>query len=100
MIPGALRQARSLLFYTDEVTVQSVNLKNVCDRQGARKQFMSLNSPQEVRAKLREILAVPERRDQISPGYIATMEFQGYTMQKLIIRREDEVPLPCLAIPS
>ena len=57
---------------------------------------MSLNSPQEVRAKLREILTVPERADEINTGYIATKEFPGYTMQKLIIRREGEVPLPCL----
>ena len=83
-------------FYNDEVTVQEVNLKNVNDRQGARKQFMSLNSDEEVRTKLLDLLALHERPDEIKTGYIATREFQGYTMRKLIIRKEGEVPLPCL----
>jgi cephalosporin-C deacetylase-like acetyl esterase len=83
-------------FYGDEVTVQSVNLKNVYDRQGARKQFMNLKSEKEVREKLRQILAIPESSNQISTEYIATREFPGYAMQKLIIRKKGEVPLPCL----
>ena len=82
--------------YPDEVTVQSVNLKNVYHRQGLRKQFMSLNSDGEIRTKLRELLAIHERSDEIKTSYIAIREFAGYTMQKLIIRREGEVPLPCL----
>lgn len=82
--------------YPDEVTVQSVNLKNVYNRQGVRKQFMSLNSDGEIQTKLRELLAIPERSDEIKTCIIDTREFPGYTMQKLIIRREGEVPLPCL----
>ncbi len=82
--------------YPDEVTVQSVSLKNINDRQVLRKQFMSLNNEDEIRAKLRELLAIPGKSDEIKTGCIATREFPGYTMQKLIIRREGEVPLPCL----
>jgi dienelactone hydrolase len=83
-------------FYPDEVTVQAVNLKNANDREGVRKQFMSLNSDEEVRAKLRELLGISERQGEMEAGHIAEREFSGYIMQKLIIRREGEVPLPCL----
>ncbi len=83
-------------FFQDEVTVQAVNLKNVNYRQKARKQYMSVNNPEEVMAKLRELLAVPAICSEINTSYIASREFTGYTMQKLIIRREGEVPLPCL----
>jgi dienelactone hydrolase len=83
-------------FFTDEVTVQAVNLKNGNDAQKARKQFMSLNSDEEVRTKLRELLGIHESHGEIKTACIATQEFPGYTLQKLIIRREGEVPLPCL----
>ena len=83
-------------FFPDEVTVQAVNLKNVNDRQEARKQYMRLNNPEAVKAKLLELLAVPATCSKINTAFIASGEYPGYAMQKLIIRREGEVPLPCL----
>ena len=82
-------------FFQDEVTVQAVNLKNVNDRQEARKHYMSVNKPGEVMAKLHELLAISATCSKINTANIASREYPGYTMEKLIIRREGEVPLPC-----
>ena len=99
-IPGAPCRDRPFRSSQMRLLCRHVNLRNISDRHEARKQFMSLNSDEEVRAKLRELLGIHEIPGEIITGCVATQEFPGYTMQKLIIRKDGEVPLPCPAVPS
>jgi len=82
--------------FLDEVTVQSVNLKNALNLCETRSKFMNQNSKEAVQEKLRGLLAVNSPDNKINVEITAYEEYPGYELQKIIIRKEGEVPLPCL----
>ena len=83
-------------FFSDEVTVQSVNLKNALNLCETRSKFMNQNSREAIQAKLRGLLAVNSPDNKINTELTASEGYPGYELQKMIIRKEGEVPLPCL----
>jgi hypothetical protein len=57
---------------------------------------MNQNSREAIQAKLRGLLAVNSPDNKINTELTASEGYPGYELQKMIIRKEGEVPLPCL----
>ena len=82
--------------FGDEITVQEYNRRMVKELAPERKRFIDGSSRQAVLDTLRALLSV-----NCSPGSPVIAEFtgsftaEGISADKLILRREGEVPLPC-----
>lgn len=84
--------------FTDEVTVQKMNLDRIGELKQARKKFLLTNNPGAICTKLSGLLALDRQNVKISTEFTGSSAFQGGTIRRFIIRNEGEIPLPCLLL--
>lgn len=84
--------------YPDEVTMQEASLDRIREFEDQRKAFILRNSPDALRAKLEELLALDHRNSRVNSEIIGSFTEHGCLAEKAILREQGEVPLPCLLL--
>lgn len=84
-------------FFNDEKDVQDFTLKEAKDLASSRDKFMNEATFARKQEKLRELLSIGDSDFTVNAEVKGSEQCQGYILQKLILRRDGDVPLPCLA---
>jgi len=82
--------------FADEKNVQDFNMEAALELAEEREEFLGLNSPEEIRHKLRELLSLDDDRINIEAEKVSLEQHKNYSLGKYILRKRGEVPLPCL----
>jgi hypothetical protein len=82
--------------FRNEVTVQAVNSNRINELETARQVFCRSTPPEAVRDTLRSLLAVSNAGDRVWGESAGTGQINGRSFEKLILRSNREVPLPCI----
>jgi len=83
-------------FFAGEKNVQDFTLEMARELGGSREAFFALSSAEEIRLKLRELLSLQNGRIDVKAEAISIEQHKNFRLGKYILRREGEVPLPCL----
>jgi dienelactone hydrolase len=90
------RSGQVLDEFGEETTVAEMNLREAHRLAAERKKFWETGSPAERREAVRRTIGV---RQSLPPFTVKThgeLQRDGYTIQKISLERDDEVPLPAL----
>ena len=85
-------------FCPDEVTMQKTSFDRIHELEGQRKAFISRSSSDAIRMKLEELLALDHGNSRINAEITGSFTEQGNLTEKVILREQGEVPLPCLIL--
>ncbi|NLE34677.1 MAG: prolyl oligopeptidase family serine peptidase [Bacteroidales bacterium] len=84
-------------FFPDEVTVQEHNRRRMTELREERKRFMAENSREEVIRMICRLTSVsPAVSDPVRKEIRSKEKRDGQIIEKLILRRKNEVPMPCI----
>ena len=82
--------------FKDELTVATMNLKRAERLAAARRKFWTGSDTRTCLAQVRRLIGLRERRLKAAVQGKGTIKRDGYRIDKLVIRREGEVPVPAL----
>ncbi|MBN2008455.1 acetylxylan esterase [candidate division KSB1 bacterium] len=82
--------------FSNEVNVQHINMKLANDYRLMRENFCKHSSPEIFENKIRKLLGLGEVNKTVNVEIVRCDTIQQRTLQRLIIRRTGEIPLPCL----
>ena len=82
--------------YDDEATVQSLNLHRARLLAASRKAFWTANDKEACLAELRRLIGLRPSLAQPNVTAKGVLQRDGYRIEKLVIRRQDELPVPAL----
>jgi cephalosporin-C deacetylase-like acetyl esterase len=82
--------------FKNEKTVQEINLQTAQTLAPSRNKFLKGSTNSQIKSKIKELLAIDESDSPLAVEITGGARKSGYSMRKLILRREGEVPLPCL----
>lgn len=82
--------------YPDEKRVQDIALEVADGMSAQREAFLNENNSENVRRKICDILSISDEGIDISVEVKSTSTTPECIMNRVIIRREGELPLPCL----
>jgi len=84
-------------FFKKEKDFQDFTLQNAKDLAYQRERFLDNTTFVSKQEKIKELLSAGDTNFTVDAEIKGNESGPGYTMQKLILRRGDEVPIPCLA---
>jgi len=84
-------------FFKGEKDFQDFSLQNAKDLAYQRSRFLENTTFARKQEKIREFLSAGDSDFTVDAEIKGNEPGPGYTIQKIILRRGDEVPLPCLA---
>ncbi len=82
--------------FADEVTVQSLNLQRARRLATSREAFWTANDKEACLAEVRRLIGFRPNLPKASVTTKSVVQREGYRIEKLVIHREDEVPVPTL----
>lgn len=82
--------------YVDEATVQSLNLHRARRLAASREAFFSANDKEACLAEVRRLIGFRPSLAKVTMTTRGEVEREGYRIEKLVIHREDELPVPAL----
>lgn len=82
--------------WEDEVTVADLNLKRAKELASKRDSFWQEHDKVECLAEVKRLIGLRENREKPSVEDTDTIQRNGYRIEKLIINREGEIPVPGL----
>ncbi len=82
--------------HIDEVTVQSINLQRAQTLAVSRKAFWAANDMKTCLAEVRRLIGFRSNLAKATVTTKAVVQREGYRIEKLVIRRKDEFPVPAL----
>lgn len=82
--------------YDDEVTVQSLNLERARRLADSRKAFWTKNDRETCLAEVRRLIGFRPELAKATVTAKGMVERDGYRIEKLVIDRKDELPVPAL----
>ncbi len=81
--------------FPGEITIQNYNLKLANGLQKSREAFL-MQSDVFKKKKVSELLGFTDRKLNQTSELVGRVEFEDYYLDKLIVRTENELPIPCL----
>jgi len=87
-----------LTAFPNERSVFDLNAALEAQLQQARQQAQQASTPEELRSQIRELLGVPASSERPSPSFedLGRIERDDYHIDRLVLRRDAQVPLPGL----
>jgi len=82
--------------FKDEMTVAAMNVRRAEELAAARRKFWQGGDTKACLAEVRRLIGLRERRAKAAVQGRGAMKRDGYRIEKLILRREGEIPLPAL----
>ncbi len=82
--------------YPDEVSVGELNLREAKHLAADRRSFWKTNDKKECLAEVRRLIGVRDNRGRASVESRGTIACDGYSVERLLIQRERDVPMPAL----
>ncbi|MCF8378736.1 MAG: acetylxylan esterase [Bacteroidales bacterium] len=82
--------------FPSEISVQEINLEMAKTLTENRNRFREMNDLTGYRQKIKELLSIDEKNKLVSPELTGEEFHPEYTLQKYILRKEGEIPLPVL----
>lgn len=82
--------------FKDMLTIPELNLKRARALEMARKEFWASRSKGDCLKEVRRLLGLRSRKDAPRSESRGTVSREGYRIEKLLITREGDVPLPAL----
>ena len=82
--------------YTNEKNVADLNLEHALELQTQRDNYWATHTDAECREMVAGYLDLPEDRGGKNVNSFGTIDREGYTIEKLLITRNSEVPVPAL----
>ena len=61
-------------------------------------QYLSQRSPKNVKANVQTVLKVHLGKEPVTPEHRGTVDHNGFTFQKILLRKEGQMPLPVLVV--
>jgi hypothetical protein len=83
-------------FFSDEKKMQDFNLQKALDLKESRNKFLNETTISQKQQKIRELLAIKDNDFNTDVEVKGEEHHPEYNLKKIILRREGEVPLPCL----
>lgn len=84
--------------FEDEVNVGELNLRRARELRSQRDAFRRDHSPEQAVDRIRKLLRIRNPLPKAETRRIATLAHAGCRVEKLILRRADDVPLPALLV--
>jgi|WetSurMetagenome_2_1015567.scaffolds.fasta_scaffold00539_15 hypothetical protein len=84
-------------FFKGEKDVQDFTLQQAVDLSSQRNDFLEKTTFARTQEKVKELLSAGSNEFTVTAEIKGVEHKQAYFIQKLILRRGDEVPMPCLA---
>jgi hypothetical protein len=81
--------------FSGELTIQEYNLE-LADKLEKERETFLLTSEPERKSKVAEVLGFSDKKRILSSEVIKKQEFDSYDLVKLIIRSDNDIPIPCL----
>jgi cephalosporin-C deacetylase-like acetyl esterase len=82
--------------YVDEVTIQSLNLQRARRLAASREAFWTAKDKEACLAEVRRLIGFRPNLAEVSVATKGVVQREGYRIEKLVIHREDELPIPAL----
>jgi len=82
--------------FSGEIRLQDYSLSEALELQTARETFAEVSTLAEKQKKIKELLAIDAKTSKLYVEYKNEIQRDGYSLKKIIIRRDGEVPLPCI----
>lgn len=84
--------------FEDEVSVGELNLRRARELQSQRDAFRRDHSPEQAVDRIRRLLRIRDPLPKAATRRVAKLTHAGCRVEKLILRRADDVPLPALLV--
>ena len=84
--------------YPDEISVAELNLREAKRLAPARRDFWEANDKKTCLAEVRRLIGVGDDRDPATVTSQGTVACDGYSIERLLIQREGDVPIPALLL--
>jgi len=82
--------------FEDERTVADFNLERATELAGARRRFWAEHSPEQCLAEVKRLTGVRDAGGPVTVPEAGSVSPEGYRIEKLVISRKGEVPVPAL----
>ncbi len=82
--------------FSGEITVADLNLERARELADSRRRFWEEHGRDECLAEVRRLIALPERSAKATKHSTGKVAREGYTIEKFVIERGEEVPIPAL----
>lgn len=80
--------------YPNELTIQKYNLE-LADKQKKEREIFMGNSDSAKKMKIADLIGFSNEKQNLISEVIQKKEFAAYELVKMIIRAENEIPIPC-----
>jgi len=82
--------------FKNESTVQEMNLARAKELAEQRRRFWQENDTETCLAEVKRLIGVSDKRKEAVPRNAGTIARDGYRIEKLVIERKGELPMPAL----
>jgi CubicO group peptidase (beta-lactamase class C family)/cephalosporin-C deacetylase-like acetyl esterase len=82
--------------FPNERTVADLNLERACELADSRRRFWTEHDRAKCLGEVRRLIGLPERLPKAARRSVNKITRDGYTIEKLVITRDSEVPIPAL----
>jgi len=84
--------------FDDEVNVGELNLRRARELQSQRDAFWRDHTPEQAVERIRKVLRIRDSLPKAEPRRVAEVTHDGRRVEKLVLQRTDDVPLPALLV--